>query len=81
MYNTNVTSFRKNLFNLLEQTIKYNEVLNISTKEENAILLSEEEFNGLLATAEIMSNPPLYEKIKKGMEEDIEECVAENGAQ
>ncbi|MCR4675997.1 MAG: hypothetical protein K5634_02065 [Sphaerochaetaceae bacterium] len=81
MYNTNATSFRKNLFNLLEKTIKYNEVLNISTKEGNAVLLSEEEYNGLLATAEIMSNSSLYEKIQKGMEEDIEDCVAENGAQ
>lgn len=81
MYNTNATSFRKDLFNLLEKTIKYNEILNISTKEGNVIVLSEEEYNGLLATAEIMSNPVLYEKIKSGMDTPLDDCVAELGAE
>ena len=81
MYNTNATSFRKNLFNLLEKTIKYNEILNISTKEGNVIVLSEEEYNGLLATAEIMSNPVLYEKIKSGIDTPLDDCVAEPGAE
>ncbi|MBQ0072483.1 MAG: hypothetical protein KBS81_11635 [Spirochaetales bacterium] len=81
MYNTNATSLRKDLFNLLEQTIKYNEILNVSTKEGNAIIISEEEYNGLLATAEIMSNPILYEKIKEGMDTSLEDCVAESGAE
>lgn len=81
MYNTNATSLRKDLFNLLEQAIKYNEILNVSTKEGNAIILSEEEYNGLLATAEIMSNPILYKKIKEGMDVYLEDCVAESGAE
>lgn len=81
MYNTNATSFRKDLFNLLEKTIKYNEILNISTKEGNVIVLSEEEYNGLLATAEIMSNPVLYEKIKSGIDTPLDDCVAEPGAE
>ena len=32
MIATNVTSFRKNIFSLLDQTIKYNEPLSITTK-------------------------------------------------
>ena len=36
MTTTNITNFRKNAFNYVEQTIKYNEPLNISTKEGNA---------------------------------------------
>ena len=39
--NTNVTNFRKHLFNILEQTIKYNEPVNISTKDGNAVIISE----------------------------------------
>jgi hypothetical protein len=38
--NTNVTNFRKHLFNILEQTIKYNEPVNISTKDGNAVIIS-----------------------------------------
>ena len=38
MYNTNITNFRKDIYNLLEQTIKYNEPITISTKGGNAIV-------------------------------------------
>lgn len=81
MYNINATSLRKDLFNLLEKTVKYNEVLNVSTKDGNAVVMSEEEYNGLLATAEIMSNPILYEKVKEGMNDSLEDCVAESGVE
>ena len=47
MLNTNITNFRKNIFAILEQTIKYNEPVNISTKSGNAVIISEEDYNGL----------------------------------
>ena len=78
MTNTNITSFRKNIYNLLEQTIKYNEPLNISTKNGNAIVLSEEDYNNLLATLEIESNKTLKDKVIKGMEEDLKDCIPED---
>ena len=78
MTNTNATSFRKNIFSMLEQTIKFNEPVNISTKEGNAVLISENDYNNLLATLEIYNNPLLHEKVLKGMNEKEEECVSEN---
>lgn len=45
MTNTNITNFRKNIYEMLELTIKYNEPINISTKNGNAIVLSEEDYN------------------------------------
>ena len=57
MLNTNITNFRKNIFSLLEQTIKYNEPVNISTKEGNAVIISEEEYNGLMETVYLSSIP------------------------
>ena len=36
MTTTNITNFRKNAFNYVEQTIKYNEPLSISTKDGDA---------------------------------------------
>ena len=78
MTNINITSFRKNIYNLLEQTIKYNEPINISTKNGNAVVLSEEDYNNLLATLEIENNKKLKEKIIEGMKEDIADCVAED---
>ena len=40
MTNINVTNFRNNIYELLEQTIKYNEPINNSTKNGNAVVLS-----------------------------------------
>lgn len=78
MYNTNATSLRKDLFKLLEQTVKYNEMINVSTKEGNAIILSEEEYRGLCATAEIMSNRKLYKDILEARKETEDLMVAES---
>lgn len=81
MTNTNATNFRKNIFSMLEQTIKFNEPINISTKEGNAVLMSEEDYNNVMATFEIYSNPELYAKIHSGMKVPIEECIREDEVQ
>ena len=78
MLNTNATNFRKNIFSLLEQTIKFNEPINVNTKNGNAILISEEDYNNLMATLEIYNNPKLHEKILKGLETPVEECLSED---
>lgn len=78
MTNINITNFRKNIYELLEQTIKYNQPINISTKNGNAVLLSEEDYRSLMETLYIESIPGLKEDIIKGMEEDIEDCVDED---
>lgn len=78
MTNTNATAFRKSLFTLLEQTIRYNEPLNISTKNGNAVLLSEQDYLNLMATLEISENKPLHDAVKKGIETPLDECVPED---
>ena len=78
MTHTNITNFRKNIYNLLEQTIKYNEPLNISTKSGNAVVLSEEDYKNLIATLEIESNKELKERIVEGMQEDLKDCISES---
>lgn len=78
MTNTNATSFRKNIFSLLEQAIKYNEPVNISTKDGNAILLSEEDYNNVMATFEIYNNPALYKKIQDGKATLVDDCISED---
>lgn len=78
MTNTNATNFRQNIFSMLEQTIKFNEPVNISTKEGNAVLISENDYNNLLATLEIYNNPQLHEKILTGMNTREDECVSED---
>jgi len=78
MKNTNITNFRKEIYELLERTIKYNEPINISTKNGNAVVLSEEDYNNLMETLYISSIPGLKEDIIEGLKEELEECVDEN---
>ena len=78
MTNINITNFRNDIYNLLDQTIKYNEPINISTKNGNAVILSEEDYNNLITTLEISSNKKLKEDVIEGMKEKLEECVDEN---
>ena len=75
MMNMNATALRKNLFSLLSNTIKYNETINVNTKDGNAVILSEEEYNGMLATLELCADSRVKEKILAGKEEKVEDCV------
>ena len=81
MLNTSITNFRKNIFGMLEQTIKYNEPVNITTKDGNAVVLSEEDYNGLMETLYLSSNPHMKEKIVEGLRTPLDECLPEDGVQ
>ncbi len=78
MLNVNITNFRKNIFSILEQTIKYNEPVNISTKEGNAVVLSEEEYNGMMETLYLFSMPATKENIIEGLNTSIDDCISES---
>ncbi len=78
MLNVNITNFRKNIFSILEQTIKYNEPVNISTKEGNAVVLSEEEYNGMMETLYLSSMPATKENIIEGLNTSIDDCISES---
>lgn len=74
MVNINITNFRKNIFSFIEQAIKYNDVVNISTKNGNAVILSEEDYNGLMETIYLNSIPGMKERIQEGMSAKVEDC-------
>lgn len=78
MMNTTATSFRKNLFSLLDQAIKFNEPINISTKNGNAIILSADDYNELVETLKVSSNSVMREKIIDGLNTAVTDCVPEN---
>lgn len=77
MTNTNVTNFRKDIYEILKQTIKFNEPVNISTKDGNAVLISEADYNGLMETLYLTSIPKMKDKLIKGKNTPKEDCVAE----
>ena len=50
MTTTTITNFRKNVYAMVENTVRFNEPINITTKDGNAMLISEEEYLGLIET-------------------------------
>ena len=78
MLNTNMTDFRNNMSSLLEQTIKWGEPINISTKNGNAVVLSEEDYNNLIETLYLESIPGMKKKIIDGMNTPLSECLSED---
>ena len=78
MLNTNVTNFRSNIYSLLEQTIKYNELCNVSTKDGNVIVMSEADYRNIMETIAVLSDEHLHEKLTAGKNTPQDECVAES---
>ena len=78
MIATNVTSFRKNIFAMLEQTIKYNEPLSVSTKSGSVAVLSEEDYRGLTESLYLSSVPGMKEKLIDGKNTPLNDCVPES---
>lgn len=69
---TNISVLRKDLFNSIDKVIEYNEVITVNTKKGNAIIISEEDYNALLETLLLQSDPRVVNKIKDGENENID---------
>ena len=41
MTNTNATNFRRNAFSYFDQAIQFNDIINVTTKNGNAVVMSE----------------------------------------
>lgn len=78
MLNINITNFRKNIFAMIENTIRYNEPVNISTKDGNVVLLSEEEYRGMEETLQLLSNPEMKQKLIEGKNTPLSDCIPED---
>ncbi len=74
MLNTNATNFRKNLFNYLDLAIDYNDIINVNTKKGNVVILSEEDYNGLMETLYLTSIPGMKERLAEGLNAKAEDC-------
>ena len=67
MINLNISYARDKLYNLASSCIKNNDVVTISTKEGNVVLLSEDDYRSLIESLHLAG--------VKGVFEDIEEAV------
>ena len=77
MTTTTITNFRKNVYSLVENTVRFNEPVNITTKDGNAVMISEEEYLGLLESLYLTSIPGMKEKLVEGLNTPLSETVPE----
>ena len=54
---------------------------NISTKDGNAVVISEDDYNGLMETLYLSSMPDIRNAIIEGLNTPISECIPENEVQ
>ena len=71
MTNTNITNFRKNLFEYVDQAVTYGDVVNIATKHGNAVMMSEADYNGLMETLRLTSIPGMTERLRRAAAEPL----------
>jgi len=72
---TNATSLRKNLFGYLDAAVVNDEQIVVTTKEGNAVIVSEEYLRGLEETCYLYGIPKMRESINEGVNTPVEECV------
>ena len=77
MTTTTVTNFRKNIYSMIENTVRFNEPVNITTKDGNAVMISEEEYLGLLETLYLTSVPGMKEKLVEGLQTPLSDTLPE----
>ena len=75
MMETTITNLRKNLFETIDQVIRFNGEVRVSTKNGNAILISEEDYEGIMETLYLNSIPGMVQSIRSAADEPIEECA------
>ena len=76
MTSTTITNLRKHLYAYVNQAVTYNDPVHIVTKDGNAVLLSEDEYRGMLATMELMGNAQLARDLREGMDDEV--CAVYN---
>ena len=75
---TTAENFRDNFSEMIDELIKSNEQLKVTTDMGNVVVLSESHHNGIVETLRIYSNPQEKEKIIEGLHTTIDACVLED---
>ncbi|MDO5397001.1 MAG: type II toxin-antitoxin system Phd/YefM family antitoxin [bacterium] len=78
MTSTNMTGLHENLSLYVNQAVEFSDVINVSTENGNAIIISEADYNALLETLYLSNNPKVRKEILDGKNTPIDECIPEN---
>ena len=62
---------------MVENTVRYNEPISIISRNGNAVIISEEEYNNLMETLYLTSIPGMRDKLVDGLHTPLDETVPE----
>ncbi len=68
---------RANLYRLIDETADSHEPILITSRRNNAVLLSEEDWSAIQETLFLLSIPGMRESLREGRATPLEECDEE----
>lgn len=74
MKTINATRTRSKLSKLIEDAVESNEPIQLTGKQRNAVLISEEKWNAIQETLYLLSIPGMRDSVRKGLATPIDEC-------
>ena len=78
MRNVNISNFEKDIFTYINQTIEFKEPINVSAENGNIVIMSEDEYNGMMETMHLLNIPAMRETLLDGMKAKREDLVEIN---
>lgn len=77
MHTLTASEARSNLYRLIDETAAHHEPVVITGKRNNAVLISQEDWEAIQETMFLLSIPGMRESIREGMAAPVEECARE----
>ena len=71
---TTITKCRQNRFEYVRSAIEFNDVIDVTTKDGSAVVMSKEDYNAMLETFQLLSVPGMPERLVEAINTPIEEC-------
>ena len=75
MTNINMTNLKNNLADYIKSAVDFDDIITVNTENGNAVILSEDEYSGLIETLYLLSVPGMKDKLTKGLTIGLEDCV------
>jgi prevent-host-death family protein len=73
------TEARANLYRVIDETAESHVPVRITSKRNNAVLISEKDWDAIQETLHLLSVPGMRESIKEGLETNLDDCCEEWG--
>ena len=73
----NITNLRKNIYKISDSVIDEGMIYNVSCKNGNMIMISKEEYDALLETIYLSTNPEIKKSLIEGKNGSHDEMIKE----